>query len=158
MIFVPDLKVNFKKLQSDAVIPKYAHSTDAGLDMTAYSFRAIEEYDPSQNMSIIKYIEYTTGIALEIPTGHVGLIYPRSSISNYDLILSNSVGVIDSSYRGEIRFRFRLTKPLSDAKIYQIGDRIGQLMIIPFPKICLNEVNELNETDRGKNGFGSTSQ
>jgi dUTP pyrophosphatase len=78
--------IKIKKLHPDAVIPKYAHATDAGLDLVAIS----KKVDDNGN------IEYDTGLAIEIPDGHVGLIFPRSSISKIDLSLSNAVGVIDS--------------------------------------------------------------
>jgi len=135
------MKVNIKKLFPEAITPRHQKSGDAGLDLTAISI----EHD---NM----YIQYGTGLSIEIPEGFVGLIYPRSSLSNYDLILSNHVGVIDSNYRGEIKFRFKRTGPT----FYHIGDRIGQLIIMPFPKIELIEVEDLFQTERGSGGFGSS--
>lgn len=102
------------------------------------------------------FVEYGTDISIEIPPGYVGLIYPRSSISNTPFSLCNSVGVIDSGYRGEITFRFRQTSSLG--KPYKPGDRVGQLIIVPYPKIELVEVTELSNSDRGTGGYGSTGE
>ena len=86
------MKVKIKRLNENAVIPAYAHVTDAGLDLTA----------TSKNIEGNRVIIYGTGLAVEIPEGYVGLIFPRSSNSKKNLLLTNSVGVIDSGYRGEI--------------------------------------------------------
>ena len=143
------VKVKIKRLSEDSKIPQYAHYTDAGMDLYATSV----EYHSSSEI-----VSYNTGIALEIPEGYAGFIFPRSSIYKYDLQLTNSVGVIDSSYRGEIKFKFRATDiPISKlTKIYNVGDRIGQLIILPYPKVVFEEVDELQSTDRGDGGFGST--
>lgn len=159
--------VNIKKLVPEAVIPCYAKEGDAGMDLTAISV----DYSNDQ------YIEYDTGLAVEIPEGYVGLVFPRSSNSKYDLQLCNAVGVIDSNYRGPIKFRFRrILKPCkekyNDGKscidiqgffanqlnTYNIGDRVGQLIVLPYPKIEFNEVDTLSETVRGEGGFGSTGK
>lgn len=132
--------IKFKKLRPDAVIPKHAKTGDAGADLTALTIT----YHPT-------YLEYGTGLAVEIPDGYVGLLFPRSSISNTGMSLPNSVGVIDSGYRGEIKARFRST-----GKDYALGDRIIQLVIVPFVPIEAKEVEELTQTDRDGGGFGST--
>ncbi len=141
------LQVAVKKLHKRAVVPTYAKPGDAGLDLTAISI--ISEH--------LDYITYGTGLAIEIPTDHVGLIFPRSSIRNYDLALSNCVGVIDSGYRGEIQFTFLKTKNMNSTT-YKVGDRIGQLLIMPYPQVTLVEETELSETERGENGFGSSGK
>ena len=140
------VKVKIKKLVSHAFIPKYAREGDAGLDLIAIDSYKNHDY---------KFIEYGTGLAVEIPEGFVGLIFPRSSISNTPHLLKNSVGVIDSGYRGEIKFRMTYKDGREDME-YGFGDRIGQLVIIPFPKIELEEVEELSITERGTGGYGST--
>ena len=141
------MKVNFKKIDRHAVIPRQT-AGNAGMDMTAIKSE-LNDY----------YVEYDTGIAAEIPEGYVGLLFPRSSISKTSLVLANSVGVVDSSYRGTIKFRFKnIAKHHKTAHIYTIGDRIGQLVIIPYPSIESVEVKELSETDRGEGGFGSTGK
>ena len=138
------MKVKFKKLNTKAIMPSYAKQGDAGLDMTAIQVLKHE-----------MYYEYRTGIAIEVPEGHVGLMFPRSSISKTKQILSNHVGVIDSGYRGEILFRFKKLA-WDNGEVYQEGDKVGQLVIIPIPAIELVEVDELSLTERGEGGFGST--
>ena len=100
-------------------------------------------------------IVYGTGIAVEIPEGHVGLVFPRSSIRKYDLSLTNSVGVIDSGYRGEIQVTFRKERGVA-SKTYEVGDRVCQLMILPYPTVNFVEVNDLSDSERGTGGHGST--
>lgn len=147
-----DLTVKFRKLVPEAVTPQYAQNGDAGLDLTATSFRRTETF-----------IEYGTGIAVEIPSGHVGLLFPRSSITKapQGVSLKNSVGVIDSNYRGEILVRFEYpTRP--DAvwinHVPKVGDKIAQLIILPYPKVYFEEVQELSDSNRGDGGFGSTDK
>ena len=139
--------VKIKKLKENAVIPQYAKDGDAGMDLIATEII-------SENSSTITY---GTGLAMEIPEGFVGLVFPRSSIRKYDLSLSNSVGVIDSGYRGEIQATFnKINHHITRKEDYKIGDRICQIMIIPFPKVLFREVEELSNTERGEGGFGST--
>ena len=146
------MEVKVKKLVENAVIPQYAHDTDAGLDLTATAF----EHDEFGN------IIYHTGLAFEIPEGYVGLIYPRSSLSKYRLALTNCVGVIDSGYRGEVILKFNMinNNPFckTPKEVYEVGDRIGQMIITPYPKVTLVEVEELSDTERGDGGFGSTGK
>lgn len=141
------LKVNVKKLHSSAVIPEYAKDGDAGLDLTAT--RIINETDTQ--------ITYDTELSFEIPKGYVGLVFPRSSIRKYELSLSNSVGVIDSGYRGSIQATFIKTNGKHSVK-YNVGDRICQIIIIPYPHVIINEVSELSDSERGHDGFGSTGE
>jgi len=174
------LRVQIKKLTDNSVIPTYAHPTDAGMDLYATS-KTFDEYG---NMVI------GTGIAVAIPKGYVGLLFPRSSICQHYCSLTDSVGVIDSGYHGEITFKFAakhisivnksLWKRLrilfagkadenengnvevynlwGNRYQYQIGDRIGQLIIMPYPKVQLIESDELSQTDRGTGGYGSTGR
>ncbi len=136
-----------------AVIPAYGKPGDAGMDLTCTSI----ELDANGN-----YV-YRTGLAIEIPKGFVGLLFPRSSNANKSLMLTNSVGVIDSGYRGEIMFKYKpnyqffLTEvDKRHDKIYNVGDRVGQLIIMPYPEVVWNVVDELLESERGDGGFGST--
>lgn len=140
------MQVQIKLLSDAAKLPTYSKVGDAGLDLVATSLKQVEE-------SGYGFVEYGTSLAIKVPEGHVGLIFPRSSISNYGMILSNSVGVIDSNYTGEIRFRFKYIK---GSNAYNIGDRVGQLIIIPYPIIEFEQVEELPETNRNDGGFGST--
>ena len=144
------MKVKIKKVHADAVIPSYAKSGDAGLDLVATTI--ISE--------TLGSITYGLGIALEIPEGFVGLVFPRSSIRKTNLQLSNSVGVIDSGYRGELQATFNKIQGIDNVERenYKVGDRVCQIMIIPHPTIELNEVNELSNTERGEGGFGSTGK
>ena len=109
------MRVKIKKLHPNAVIPKYAKSGDAGLDLTA------------------------------------GLLFPRSSVYKTHQMLSNCVGVIDSGYRGEIMMKFTRSRDQ-----YVIGSKIGQLIIMPYPHIEFEEVDQLSDTERGTGGYGST--
>lgn len=155
------MKVQFKKLVEEAVLPYYGSEGAAGLDMTATS----KFYDEYGN------IIYGTGIAGKIPDGYVALLFPRSSNAKKDLILSNCVGVWDSDYIGEIFFKFKPIPKFSKqenwgehliyhkeefADVYQVGDRIGQLLILPYPQIEPEWAVELPKTTRGNKGWGST--
>lgn len=138
------MKVRIKKLVSNAVIPTYAKLGDAGLDLTAVS----KTVDDSGN------VVYGTGLAFEIPVGYVGLLFPRSSNAKKDLWLTNSVGVLDSGYRGEVMFKYR---PVSfKEREYSIGERIGQIIVMPYPTIEFEEADVLSESERGSGGYGST--
>lgn len=141
------MKVRFKKLDEKAVAPTKAHPTDAGFDLTAISVK---------EDCVRGIVTYGTGIAVEIPDGYVGLIFPRSSIYKKSLSLCNSVPVIDSGFRGEIMLKFRIEQP--HIQRYSLGDRIGQLIIIPYPDIEFVEADELSDSDRGIGGFGSTGK
>lgn len=162
------MKVNVKKLTENAVMPTYAKHGDAGMDLTATSKR----YDEHGN------VVYGTGLAFEIPNGYVGLLFPRSSNTKKDLILGNSVGVLDSGYRGEVVLKFKsslrfatlwtllklcfkksgLTIDVVNERSneYEIGDRIGQIIIMPYPQIEFNLVDMLEDSERGNCGFGSS--
>jgi dUTP pyrophosphatase len=141
------MQVKIKKLNQYAVIPKYAKDGDAGLDLVATSKLSNTSFQ----------VSYGTGLAMEIPKGFVGLVFPRSSIRNTELQLSNSVGVIDSGYRGELQATFNKTRGFGSIA-YDIGDKIAQIIIIPYPPIEFEEVEELNNTERGEGGFGSTGK
>ena len=138
------MKVKIRKLHPNAIIPTYAKDGDAAMDLYAAEFIK----DKWGN-----YV-YLTGIALEIPPGFVGLLFPRSSVSKTSMALANSVGVVDSGYRGDIMFKYRHTG--DDNPMYRTGDRVGQLMIIPHPKVEFIEVDKLSNSVRGDGGFGST--
>ena len=137
------MQVKIKKLSPEAVIPTYAKEGDAGMDLVATSMK----FDGTQ-------ITYGTGLAIEIPEGFVGLVFPRSSIRKTDLSLSNSVGVIDSGYRGEIQATFnqRSLSSQSGSFLYGVGDRIMQIMIIPHPPIEFKEVEELTDVRKKRRG------
>lgn len=151
------MKVKIKKLVEDAVIPFYAKDGDAGMDLTCVNV----EYDPYTECEI-----YHTGIAVEIPKGYVGLVFPRSSNRKTDSYMTNSVGVIDSGYRGEILVCFKnrdcceclIDVMLSRDNAYKKGDRVAQLIIMPYPQIEFEKVEELSDSERGTGGHGSTGK
>ena len=179
------MQVKIKRLHKDAVIPYYSKKGDAGLDLTAIN----KYYDEYGN------VHYDTGLAFEIPEGFVGLLFPRSSNAKKDLLLSNSVGVVDSNFRGSVSLKFKPSAVLYskgvaeypslgnmshnfdsvrlpespeeivknglvgvDFQEYEVGDRVGQLIILPYPKIELVEVDELSDTERGSGGYGSSGK
>ena len=158
-----------KVLDKSIKMPKleYAKDGDAGIDLIATS----KWFDTDGNVC------YGTNRAFEIPKGYVGLIFPRSSNAKQQLLLSNSVGIIDSGYRGEVMLKFKSTASsfslkslfklifnpdayltiINNFKIsYYVGERIGQLIIMPYPQIEFEESEELSETERGNRGYGST--
>ena len=143
------MDIKIKRSKDLKTIPGYAKQGDAGIDLTAVKIL---------NHSITQ-ITYGTGLSIEIPEGYVGLVYPRSSIRNKSLLLSNSVGVIDSGYRGEIQATFIKTNSVHGIdSVYKVGDRICQIIIVPYPKVNLIPVQSLSESIRGINGFGSTGK
>jgi dUTP pyrophosphatase len=134
------MRINIQRLVDWAKVPKQATDGAAGMDLTATS-----------KDDKLYYTEYGTGLAIEIPMGYAGFIFPRSSISKHPCFsLANAVGVIDSDYRGELKCRFR-------GSYYKVGDRIAQLVIMPVPVIELAVTDSLTDTARGGGGFGSTS-
>jgi len=138
------MRVKIKKLREDAVVPRYAHDGDAAMDVVAVSKKVCDNY-----------VEYGTGLAFEVPVGYVMLMFPRSSNTKSDLILGNCVGVLDSTYRGELIIRFNV---IGDRNHYEVGDRIVQVMILPYPRLEFDEVEELEESVRGEGRFGSTGR
>lgn len=164
------MQVKTKIIDKSIQMPtlQYAKDGDAGIDLVATS----KTYDEHGN------VVYGTNRAFEIPKGYVGLLFPRSSNSKTNLVLTNSVGVLDSGYRGEVMFKFKSTiRTLSllsliklafrvngnnlfvhneQSNSYEIGDRIGQLIIMPYPSVEFVESDDLSDTDRGSGGYGST--
>ena len=148
---VKDKEGNETTMTSQGVLPTRAHSTDAGLDLTAT--RLTQEVDASGKLILV----YHTDIAVEIPEGYVGLLFMKSSVYNRSLTLTNAVGVIDSGYRGEIISKFKIT---TDAipSVYQPGEKFAQLVIVPVALDETEFVDELSDTERGDGGFGSTEE
>jgi dUTP pyrophosphatase len=151
------MQIRIKKLHPDAVIPSYSAIGDAGMDLVATSATISDDG---------LYIEYGTGVSIEIPEGYVGLLFARSSVSKTSLILANHVGVVDSGYRGEIKLRFKdlLMSQNENGELfgselaYEVGNKIGQIMILPYPQIEFVESLDLSDTVRGEGGFGSTGK
>ena len=146
-VITQGVMVKVKKLDPNAVIPSYSKVGDAGMDLTIT--KEIENTSFS--------VSYGFGIAMEIPKGFVGLVFPRSSVRNQELVLSNCVGVIDSGYRGELQATFKKTNGLDSLK-YKVGERGAQIIILPYPQVFMTEVPELSDSERGEGGFGSTGK
>ena len=143
-------KVNVKKLSEEAVVPSYGSEYAAGADLYACIEEAVT-IAPGETYLV------KTGIAMEIPEGYAGLVYARSGLATKQgLRPANCVGVVDTPYRGECIVALH-----NDSNVTQKvnpNDRIAQLVVTPYYKCQLNEVTELNDTDRGMNGFGSTGK
>lgn len=158
-------KLNFKKLdysvkneegvetimKSEGILPTRATAGDAGLDL--YSTRITQEVDNSGKLVLV----YHTDIAVEIPEGHVGLLFMKSSVAKRSLTMANAVGVVDAHYRGEIMLKYKVT---TDAipTVYQPGEACGQLVIVPIEILEPQFVDELSETERGTMGFGEADE
>jgi len=141
----PTMYVNIK-LKKGAQMPRKAHNTDAAFDLYAHW---IEEQD---GMLVIG-----TGVHIEVPNGHVGLVFPRSSIAKTNLRLANCVGVIDPGYTGEILAKYdMLYNP--EMLRYDMGDRCAQILFVKTLDVHFAEVEELAETNRGDGGYGSTNE
>ncbi len=137
------------KLNEAAVLPTRAHPGDAGLDLYSVELAHI---GPGERWSL------GTGIALEIPEGHAGLVLPRSGLAReHGITLVNSPGLIDSGYRGEVRVLLLNTDPAETVRI-EPGARIAQLVLAPIALADVVEVAELSDSSRGEGGFGSTGR
>lgn len=146
------MKIKVKRLHPDAIMPRFATDGAACFDLHCCAPDTV----PSLMGQEVGSATFSTGLAFEIPAGHVMLVYSRSGHGfKHGISLANSVGVIDSDYRGELMVRLTTTLghvPLPIAH----GDRIAQAMILPIPAVELEEVDDLTDTDRGTGGFGST--
>ena len=145
------MEIKFKKFSENASLPVKAHESDAGLDLTVTNITT--ELNECGQLLLV----YHTSLAMELPTGYVGLLFPRSSISKKSLTLTNSVGVIDCDYRGEITAKMKATTDVVPA-IYKIGDKFLQLVVMPIPEVTVIESEELSKTDRGEGGYGSSDK
>ena len=138
------LKVKVKKLNEDAILPTYATPGAAAFDL----------YANNMDGDVIG-----TGLSFEIPEGHVMRVYSRSGHGfKYGVTLANSVGVIDSDYRGEVKVRLICNTIRQPELVVRVGDRIAQAIIEPIPRVEFELADELSETERGSGGFGSTGQ
>ena len=143
-------KVNIKKLNEKATVPTYGSEFSAGADLYAL---ADEPITIAPHETVLVH----TGVAMEIPTGYVGLIFARSGLATKRALApANKVGVIDSDYRGEIMVA--LHNHGNEAKTIENGERIAQLVLVPYIAAEFDEVDELSDTVRGEGGFGSTGR
>jgi dUTP pyrophosphatase len=142
-----DLPVS--KLVESAVVPTRAHEGDAGLDLYA---REAAHIGPGERWGI------GTGVGVQIPAGHAGLVLPRSGLArDHGIALVNSPGLIDSGYRGELRVLLLNTDPAETFRV-EPGDRIAQLVLVPIVLATPIEVAELTDSIRGGGGFGSSGR
>jgi dUTP pyrophosphatase len=143
------VELRVKRIDPEARLPERAHDGDAGLDLCACEAAHL---GPGERWSV------GTGIAIEVPEGHAGLVLPRSGLAReHGIALVNSPGLIDAGYRGEVRVLLLNTDPAETFRI-GVGDRIAQLVIAPIAAIDAVEVDELTETARGDGGFGSSGR
>jgi len=143
------VELRVRRLDPAAKLPTRAHAGDAGLDLYANEPARIE---PGARASV------GTGIAVEIPEGHAGLVLPRSGLAaRHGIALVNAPGLIDAGYRGEVRILL-LNTDREEAFEVSPGDRIAQLLVTPFAELAPVEVSELTETARGDGGFGSSGR
>ena len=143
--------VKYKKLDARAVVPQYATPGAAAADLCAV-------LDTPLTLAPMQRALVPTGLAIELPGAHsVALVYARSGLSiKHGLCMANGVGVVDSDYRGELRVP--MVNLSGEPYTIQPGDRIAQLMVLPILRPTLTVVEELDETERGSGGFGSTGR
>lgn len=142
-----DLRI--AKLKAEAKVPTRAHEGDAGLDLYACETAHL---GPGERWSV------GTGVAVEIPEGHAGLVLPRSGLArDHGIALVNSPGLIDAGYRGEVRVLLLNTDPAETFRV-EPGGRIAQLVVAPIALVELVEVGSLSESARGDGGFGSSGR
>ena len=145
------MELKIKKMSDKAIMPIRAHKSDAGLDLTATSITS--EINECGQFILV----YHSDIAVEIPEGYVGLLFPRSSIAKKSILFTNAVGVIDSGYRGEIMAKVRNTSGDSVPAVYKVGEKFAQLVIVPYVSdITIIESTELEDSDRGEGSYGSS--
>ena len=143
------MELRVAKLKAEATVPTRAHSGDAGLDLYACEPAHI---GPGERWSV------GTGVAMEVPDGHAGLVLPRSGLAReHGIALVNSPGLIDSGYRGEVRVLLLNTDPAETFRV-EAGDRIAQLVLSPITTAEPVEAEALSESARGDGGFGSSGR
>ncbi len=138
-----------RRLSDEATLPTRAHEGDAGLDLYAAEAAVLA---PGERASV------GTGLAVEIPAGHAGLVLPRSGLAaRHGIALVNAPGLIDSGYRGELRVLLLNTDRETGFEVV-VGERIAQLVVTPFAEVVPVEAAELAVSIRGEGGFGSSGR
>lgn len=140
------MQIKFKKLNENAVAPNYAHSFDAGMDL--FSLENI-------SISVGERVQISTGIAMEIPEGYVGLIWDKSGLAQKSG-LKTLGGVVDSQYRGEIKIG--IINLSGENFQFEKGQKVAQMLIQKVEQVELIETENLSDTSRGEDGFGSTGK
>jgi len=138
--------VNFKKLNADAKLPVKGSSSAACFDV----------YATSMTLDHKGIVTYGLGFATEIPEGWRGVIVPRSNIAKHPWVMANSIGIVDSDYRGEWMVKFKCVTNFVEPIPYTVGDRIAQIYFEKNVEVAFAEVEHLDQTGRGEGGFGST--
>lgn len=138
-------KLRVKMEDGAGYVPAYAHEGDAGLDL-----RSVEDVTLAPGESRL----IGTGLRCEVPSGCVGLVFTRSGLGSRGVTIRNAVGVIDSGYRGEVMCA--LWNTTSAPFDVHAGDRICQMVVMPYCPCTIQEADELSETERGTDGHGST--
>ena len=147
------MQVNIMKMFDDAIVPTFGSDGAAGADLYARidNERHMQAIYPNSTQMI------STGICMEIPESYVGLVFSRSGLATKQgLSLANCVGVIDSDYRGEIKIA--LHNHSDSIRKVKHGERVAQIVLVPFLKPVFHEQDSLSDTTRGEGGFGSTGQ
>lgn len=148
------MNLKIKKLDPAAILPTYATPGAACFDLYA-----LPSSSEGAMVRVGEPCTIPTGLAFEVPEGHVMLIFSRSGHGfNSDTRLANCVGVIDSDYRGEVKVKLTRDQSGADALNFKPGDRVAQAMVIPVQQVAFTEVSELSATERGAGGFGSTGK
>lgn len=140
------LQVKFKKLHADAKLPVKGSLDAACFDVYATSAKA--EYGGK--------VTYGLGFATEIPKGYMGILIPRSNLTKHRWMMNHSTGIIDSDYRGEWMLKLSSIGDVFEPLPYGVGDRVGQIYFIPVLSTTFEEVEELDSSERGEGGFGSS--
>lgn len=150
------MNILVKKLHEDAVLPTQATPLDAGYDLVAIDSGEVKLAE--EDNKTVLYIQYRTGISIQPPSGYHTEIFPRSSVTNKTLILGNSIGLVDEGYRGEILVRFKPTCDIwgSGYRTFGKGDKIAQLVIRKTERAQFVWNDELEDSQRGEGGFGSS--
>jgi dUTP pyrophosphatase len=141
------IELQIKRLRPDAVVPARAYAGDAGLDLSACER---VELAPGQRATV------PTGLAVAIPDGHAGFVQPRSGLAaDHGITIVNTPGLVDSGYRGELKV-ILLNTDAAEPFVVELGMRIAQLVVVPVPGLETVEVEELDASERGVRGFGSS--
>ena len=141
------IRIPLKKLTDEAIVPKYAYAGDAGVDLCATGHYELQPFERAL---------ISTGIAIELPDGYAGFVLPRSGLAvKHGISIVNAPGLIDSNYRGELKVCI-VNLDARNSFVVEPGDRIAQLVVMPHPAVTFTEVEELNSSERGVGGFGSS--
>ena len=144
------MQISVRRLHPDAVLPSAAHEGDAGCDLVAVASVTLAA---GGGRAMVP-----AGFAMALPAGTAGFVLPRSGLaSRHGITCANAPGLIDAGYRGEVKVALVNLDPTNDY-VVQVGDRIAQLVVLPVPTVTFLEVDELDASERGEGGFGSSGR